>query len=142
MDREKVSVTVITRDEEGEIDACLQSLAWADEIVVVDSGSTDRTVEIARKYTEKVFHHAWSGYADQKNWAIDQASHPWILSVDADERVPKALQEEIKQVLGASAPYAGYLIPRKNFFWGVGFGMGVVSRPCAPAFQKGKRTFR
>ncbi|MDC4204090.1 MAG: glycosyltransferase family 2 protein [Candidatus Manganitrophus sp.] len=118
MDREKVSVTVITRDEEGEIDACLQSLAWADEIVVVDSGSTDRTVEIARKYTEKVFHHVWSGYADQKNWAIDQASHPWILSVDADERVPKALQEEIKQVLGSPSPYAGYLIPRKNFFLG------------------------
>lgn len=118
MDREKISVTVITRDEEGEIDACLQSLAWADEIVVVDSGSTDRTVEIARKYTEKVFHHAWPGYAAQKNWAIDQASHRWILSVDADERVPKALQEEIKQALGASAPFAGYLIPRKNFFLG------------------------
>lgn len=118
MKGEKVSVTVITRNEEGEIDACLQSLAWADEIVVVDSGSTDRTVEIARKYTEKVFHHEWPGYAAQKNWAIEQASHPWILSVDADERVSKTLQEEIRQVLGSSSPSVGYLIPRKNFFLG------------------------
>ena len=118
MDRERLSVTVITFNEEAEIDACLQSLAWADEIVVVDSGSTDRTVEIARKYTEKVLHHDWPGYAAQKNWAIDQTSHPWVLSVDADERVSEKLREEIQQALEAPSTAAGYRIPRKNFFLG------------------------
>ncbi|MBI3802817.1 MAG: glycosyltransferase family 2 protein [Nitrospirae bacterium] len=116
--RPPISVTVITRDEAGEIDACLSSVAWADEIVVVDSGSTDRTVEIAKRFTGKVFHHPWEGYARQKNWAVAQASHDWILSLDADERVSPALREEIERAIGAPSPAAGYLIPRKNFFLG------------------------
>lgn len=118
MTREKLSVTIITLNEEREIGACLESVAWADEIVVVDSGSTDRTVEIAGKFTEKVFQHPWEGYARQKNWAVAQASHDWILSVDADERVPPALRGEIEAAVGSPSPAAGYLIPRKNFFLG------------------------
>lgn len=116
--REKLSVTIITLNEETEIGPCLESVAWADEIVVVDSGSADRTVEIAKKFTEQVFHHPWEGYAGQKNWAVAQASHEWILSIDADERVPPALRTEIEAVLGTASPAAGYFIPRKNFFLG------------------------
>src|SRR5579884_976507 len=118
LNRPPISVTVITRNEEGEIDACLSSVAWADEIVVVDSGSTDRTVEIAKKFTEKVFHHPWEGYARQKNWAVAQASHEWILSLDADERIPPELKGEIEVAVGSASPAVGYLIPRKNFFLG------------------------
>lgn len=116
--RPPISVTVITRDEEGEIEACLASVAWADEIVVVDSGSGDRTVEIAKTFTGKVFHHPWEGYARQKNWAVAQAAHDWILSIDADERVPPALRAEVEAAVGSPSPAAGYLIPRKNFFLG------------------------
>lgn len=118
MSREKVSVTVITFNEEREIGDCLQSVAWADEIVVVDSGSADRTVEIARKYTDKVVYHEWPGYAAQKNRAIGLATHDWILSVDADERVSPGLREEIQRLLESSPLAAGYRIPRKNFFLG------------------------
>lgn len=118
LNRPPISVTVITRNEEGEIDACLASVAWADEIVLVDSGSTDRTVEIAKKFTEKVFFHPWEGYARQKNWAVAQASHEWILSIDADERVPPELRKEIEAAVGSTSPSAGYFIPRKNFFLG------------------------
>jgi glycosyltransferase involved in cell wall biosynthesis len=116
--RPKLSVTIITLNEEREIEACLEGVAWADEIVVVDSGSVDRTVEIAKKYTDKVIHHDWPGYAAQKNWAVDQATHDWILSVDADERVLPPLREEIEAALASGGPHAGYLIDRKNFFLG------------------------
>ncbi|HLG21896.1 MAG TPA: glycosyltransferase family 2 protein, partial [Candidatus Manganitrophaceae bacterium] len=116
-DRPRLSVTVITLNEESEIGACLASVAWADEIVVVDSGSADRTVEIAKKYTERVLYHEWPGYAAQKNWALGQASHDWVLSLDADERVAPDLQAEIREALTAPAR-AGYYIGRKNFFLG------------------------
>lgn len=118
MGREKLSVTVITLNEEREIGDCLESVAWADEIVVVDSGSSDRTIEIARKFTEKVVYHAWAGYAAQKNRAIDLATHPWVLSLDADERVSPELREEIERLLESSPRAVGYRIPRKNFFLG------------------------
>ena len=116
-DRPRLSVTVITLNEEAEIGECLASVAWADEIVVVDSGSADRTVEIAKKYTERVLYHEWPGYAAQKNWALGQASHDWVLSLDADERVAPDLQAEIREALTAPA-HAGYYIGRKNFFLG------------------------
>ena len=83
----KVSVTIITRDEEADIAAALQSVAWADEIVVVDSGSTDRTVEIAREAGARVLVKEWPGYIAQKNFAAAQAANDWIFSLDADERV-------------------------------------------------------
>lgn len=118
MEPRKLTATVITLNEEAEIGACLDSLAWADEIVVVDSGSSDRTVEIARKYTDKVFRHKWGGYAAQKNWAVEQASYDWILSLDADERVSPELQAEIRLLMEQEFPLSGYYIPRKNFFLG------------------------
>jgi glycosyltransferase involved in cell wall biosynthesis len=109
-----LSVTIITLDEAAHIEACLASVAWADEIVVVDSGSTDRTVELARAAGARVLIRDWPGYAVQKNIAAAAASHDWILSIDADERVPAALAQEIRRALDHPplTAAAGYRIPR------------------------------
>lgn len=114
----KLSVTIVTLNEAFNLPDCLESVKWADEIVVVDSGSTDETIEIAKKYTDKVFYHPWSNYAAQKNWAIDQTSHPWTLSLDADERVTPPLCEEIQELLSKTPSCSGYRIARKNHFLG------------------------
>ena len=95
----KLSVTVITKNEAADLGAALASVAWADEIVVVDSHSTDDTVAIARQYTDRVVVHDWLGYIEQKNYAASLASHDWILSLDADERVTPELAEEIRATL-------------------------------------------
>ena len=91
----KITATVITFNEEHNIAAALESLSFTDEIIVVDSESTDRTVEIARQFTDRVFVRPWPGYSAQKNFAAEQASNNWILSIDADERVSKELAGEI-----------------------------------------------
>src|SRR5207249_6839632 len=87
----KLSVTVITKNEAPDIAAALASVAWADELIVVDSGSTDGTPAIARQYTDRVIGREWPGYIAQKNYAASIASHDWILSLDADERVTPPL---------------------------------------------------
>ncbi len=108
---------VITRNEEPRLPTCLTSLAWADEIVVVDAESTDRTVEIARAFTERIVVRPWPGFAAQKNFAANQARSTWVLSVDADEEVSADLREEIQHVLVEPSPVAGYAVPRRNIFW-------------------------
>ena len=113
-----VSVTIITRDEAANIDACLASVTWADEVLVVDCGSQDRTVEIARARGARVIVRDWPGYAAQKNFAAGQVAHDWILSVDADERVPAELAEEIRATLAGSPAVAGYRIPRVTWHLG------------------------
>ncbi len=113
-----LTVTIITLNEGEHIAAAIDSAAFADEIVVVDSGSTDRTVEIARGKGVRVFAREWTGYVDQKNYAAEQASHDWIFSLDADERIPPALAEEIRSILAADPPYHGYRIPRVAFHLG------------------------
>src|SRR5262245_37596814 len=115
---ERLSATIITRDEEHNIAEALKSLSWIDEIVVIDSGSTDRTVEICREYTDRVYYRDWSGYVDQKNFAVDRARHDWILSLDADERAGPELQAEIMKLQTQGFQYAGYRIPRVAFFMG------------------------
>jgi glycosyltransferase involved in cell wall biosynthesis len=114
----KLSAIIITRNEEHAIEACLAGVAWADEIVVVDSGSSDRTTEICRRYTDRVFHRDWTGFVDQKNHAVAQASHDWILSLDADERIGPELSREIAQLRQAGLSRAGYRVPRVAFFMG------------------------
>jgi len=114
---QKLSVTIITLNEEQNIRDALESVKWADEIVVVDSGSTDKTVEICKEYTDKVFYNPWPGYMAQKNLAIDKASHTWILSIDADERVTPELVSEIKEVLKELKADA-YYVPRHVFYLG------------------------
>jgi glycosyltransferase involved in cell wall biosynthesis len=115
---EQISATVITHNEEANVEEALKSLAWADEIVVVDSGSTDATVEICRRYTDRVFKRAWTGFVDQKNYAVERASHDWIISLDADERIGPELAREIEQLRRAGFRDAGYRIPRVAFFMG------------------------
>ncbi len=108
----KLSVTLITHNESANIAAALESVAWADEIVVVDSESTDETVAIARRFTDRVVVRPWPGYADQKNFAASAASHDWVLSLDADERVTAALAAEIRGTLEGGPVHAGYRVPR------------------------------
>ena len=114
---EKLSVTIITQDEEANIADALRSVAFADETVVVDSGSSDGTVEIARKLAGKVLHHDWPGHVAQKNYAVGQATHDWILSIDADERVSGELANQIKAIL-AGPDADGYRVRRKAFYLG------------------------
>lgn len=114
----KLSVTVITRDEASDIGRALESVRWADEIVVIDSGSTDDTVAIARRYTDRVCVREWPGYAAQKNIAASLTSHDWILSVDADERVTPELAQEIRAILATEPSAAAFRIPRVTFHLG------------------------
>ncbi|MCC7032475.1 MAG: glycosyltransferase family 2 protein [Acidobacteria bacterium] len=111
-----VTATIITFNEAVNIEAALVSLSFADEIIVVDSQSTDDTVAIARKYTDKVFVRPWPGYVAQKNFAAEQASHDWIVSLDADERISPALAEEMRAL--DAGPTAGYRVPRVTFHLG------------------------
>ncbi len=113
---DKISVSIITCDEEKNIERCLKSLKWADEIMVMDSGSEDRTVEICRRYTNKVFQESWQGYGRQKNLCADRASHRWILNVDADEEVSGECAREIQTALQQGLDRSIYSFPRKNYF--------------------------
>jgi len=114
----KLSVTVITKNEAGDIAAALQSVSWADERIVVDSGSTDDTVAIATPLADRVVVREWDGYVAQKNHAASLASHDWILSLDADERVTPALAAEIQQALREAPPVRGFRIPRVTWHLG------------------------
>ncbi|MBF0528528.1 MAG: glycosyltransferase family 2 protein [Deltaproteobacteria bacterium] len=112
-----LSAVIITYNEETNIAACLTSVAWADELIVMDSGSTDRTLDICREFGAKVFHQPWLGYAAQKNAAIALASQDWILSLDADERVTPELAAAIRAVLSGPEPAVlGYQVRRRVFF--------------------------
>ncbi len=113
---ENISVTIITFNEEKNIERCLESLQWADEIVVLDSFSNDRTVEICRKYTEKVFQKKWQGYGKQKNLCADRTSHRWVLNIDADEVVSPECALAIQRELKNGPRHPLYQFPRKNFF--------------------------
>ena len=110
----KVSVTIIAFNEEENIEDALKSVRWAEEIIVVDSGSTDSTIEISKKYTDKVFYNKWEGFAKQKSFALAKAQNDWVLSLDADERISEELKEEIQNSDLTSAD--GYYIRRKNYF--------------------------
>jgi glycosyltransferase involved in cell wall biosynthesis len=115
----KITATVITLNEEHNIAAALESLAWADEIIVVDSESSDRTVEIARRFTDRVYVRPWPGYSAQKNFASEQASNDWIFSLDADERVSEELAREIEQLeRGGEPDAAAFQMPRLTFYLG------------------------
>jgi glycosyltransferase involved in cell wall biosynthesis len=117
-----ISVTIITYNEESNLARALLSVQWADEVVVVDSGSTDRTKEIAEKFSKvpiKFIHHPWSGYGQQKNFAQNQAKNHWVLNLDADEEVSSELAEEIKQRMGSvDSQTKGFMFPRKTYFLG------------------------
>ena len=140
----KLSVTIITRDEEAQIGACLESVRWADEIIVVDTGSADHTLEICAKYTTHVYSRPWEGYAPAKNAAIALATGDWILSLDADEQVSAGLRREIatlqQQPLDTRAN--GYTVPRRNYLWGhwLRYG-GLYPDGQIRLFKRGKGEF-
>jgi len=114
----ELSVIIPCCNEERNIGDCLKSVAWADEILVVDSFSTDRTVEIARSLGAQVLQHEYESPGAQKNWALGHAKHSWVLFLDADERVTRGLEQEIREVIARDGPRDGYWIRRRNYFLG------------------------
>jgi len=114
----RVSVIVITRNEERNIRDCLSSARWADEVIVVDSGSSDGTVAAAREFSDKVFERPWEGFGASKNFALSQARNDWVFWLDADERVTPELAEEIELSLSGQTDMVGFSVPRKAFFLG------------------------
>ena len=113
----RLSVVIITKNEEQRIARCLESVQWADEIIVLDSGSTDRTVEICRRWTPHVYETDWPGYGAQKNRGVARAGGDWILSVDADEAVSPALRREIELSITRDA-HEAYEMPRLTRYCG------------------------
>lgn len=135
-----LSVIVITLNEARNIGECLQSVKWADEIVVVDSQSCDKTVEIARQYTDKVYTAEWQGYSANKNFALQQTTGDWVLWIDADERVTEALAAEIRHVIAKQPTENGFEMARRAFFlgrwikhsgWYPGYVLRLFRRDCA-----------
>lgn len=112
----KISATVITLNEEASIGRALASLDWADEIIVVDSGSTDRTCDIAKASGAKVIYRDWTGFSDQKQFAADSAENDWIFSLDADEQISLELRDEIIRIIETQPNFDGYKIPRLAFY--------------------------
>ncbi len=118
MARASLTVCIISRDEEEKIGACLASVAWADERVVVDSGSRDRTREIAAEAGARVIQRAWPGHVEQKNFAAEQARSTWVLGLDCDEQVSPELRRSIEAVLDRQETCDGYELARKNRYLG------------------------
>jgi glycosyltransferase involved in cell wall biosynthesis len=110
-----LSVTIITLDEAAHVAAAIASASWADEVIVVDCGSTDGTVALARAAGARVETRAWTGWVDQKNFAASLAANDWIFSLDADERITPELALEIRTLLAAEPTHHGYRIPRVTF---------------------------
>lgn len=113
-----LSIAMITHNEEENIRVALDSVTWADEIVVVDAFSTDRTPDICRQYTDKVFSVEWLGFSEQKNKAVSMTTHEWIFILDADECVTEELRKEIEEIIKDKSSKDGYFVPRKNYFSG------------------------
>jgi glycosyltransferase involved in cell wall biosynthesis len=109
---------VIAYNDEPNMRACLESVSWADEIIVVDSWSTDATEKISRDYTDQVFQHEFHGFGRLRNEAVAHASHEWVFSLDTDERATPDIRDEIRRVVEGGEPADAYFVPRKNFFLG------------------------
>ena len=118
IDDKAISAFVITRNEERNIAHCLGSLTWVDDLVVVDSYSDDSTVEIARRYTDRVIQHEFIGYGAQTRYACEQTTSPWVMWLDADERITPEAADEVRGIFEQTGelPHKGYAFPRKTFF--------------------------
>jgi len=118
----KISVFIIVYNEEKKIERCLKSVSWADEIIIVDSYSRDKTVEICKRYTGKIYQRPFTDFAEMKNYAVSQASGEWLLGVDADEEITEALREKIKLIINKdSQDISGFYIKRKSYIFGKWF---------------------
>jgi len=133
MARQTISCAIVVFNEERNIRACLDTAKWMDEIVVVDAYSTDRTREICRQYTHRIFERPWLGFGDQKNFAIEQATADWVFILDADERIGPDLEDEIENILAAGElnRAVAYYLPRRNFY----YGKWVKRAGCYPDLQ-------
>jgi len=138
-DREKLTVVLITKDEEGKIARCLESVKWADEIIVVDDFSTDNTIELAKKYTDKVIQHKSNGFLNyrQRNMGIDRTTGDWILQMDADEIVTNKAKKEIEKILAKKSEFVAYKFRRENFFLGHFMRYGGLYCYFLPFFKRG-----
>lgn len=110
-----LSVVIVAKNEEERIAQCLESVMWADEIIVVDDNSTDKTPEIARRYTDRIFNRPMDVEGKHRNWAYSLARNEWVLSLDADERVSEELRDEFTALFKNGFKYDGYAIPRRNY---------------------------
>jgi glycosyltransferase involved in cell wall biosynthesis len=137
-----LSVAIITKNEEANLPRTLESVRWADEIVVVDSGSTDKTVDIVRSFGATVIQREWHGFGKQKNLAIERCTSEWVLSLDADEEVGEALAQEITHLLEETPEADAYFLPRRNLFLGrwIKHG-GYYPDPKLRLFRKGAAWF-
>lgn len=111
-----LSAAIICKNEENNITACLESIKWIDDIIVIDAESTDNTLEHAKKYTDKIFIRKWDGYKNQREYALSKVSHEWVFVLDADERCSPELKEEILSVIQNSNNINGFKIQRKSYF--------------------------
>lgn len=112
-----LSIIIITKNEENRIQACLESVKWANEIIVVDQGSTDRTLEIVKQYNAKIFHSDSDDFSERRNLGAEKASGDWLLYIDADERVSAGLKDELFNIFEDSK-YSAYAVSRQNIIWG------------------------
>lgn len=135
-----LSVIIIAKNEETNIERCLQSVRFADEIIVLDSGSTDKTVEIAKRYTENVFVTDWHGYGLQKQRALEKARGDWVLNLDADESISVDLQEEIKRVIALNEADA-YRMPIQMVFYNQPLKYSYSPKRHARLFKRDGATF-
>jgi hypothetical protein len=142
MEHHKLSVVIITLNEEKNIRRCLDSVSFSDEIIVVDSGSNDNTCLIARDYTDKVMFHEMAGFGEQKQFAIEQATGDWILSLDADEWVSLDLRSSVKSLTAScNTPFDGYMIYRRNIYLGRPMKYCGWYRPILRLFRRGFGSF-
>lgn len=122
-----ISAVIIAKNEDQAIEDCLKSLRWVDEIVVIDGGSTDRTVELSKKYKARVIHYESKGFAERRNKGLEESSGDWILYIDADERITLELKKEILSTIDhqlLAVKCTAYAIPRRNFIFGKEFKHG------------------
>jgi glycosyltransferase involved in cell wall biosynthesis len=114
----RISAVIITKNEAANLRRCLESVKWVDEIVIIDSQSTDNTLEIAKEYSAKIYSPSWRGFGPAKKEGVERASGDWILSIDADEEVTPELTDEIGRVIRSNPVLGGYFIGRKTKFLG------------------------
>lgn len=136
-----LGVMIITQNEALNIKRCLEAVCWADEIVIVDSGSTDETLNIAKQYPQvKIFHQPWLGFGPQKQKALSYITSDWVLSIDADEEVTPELKEEIQDALSSNQPHDLFFINRKNFYCGIPVRFVWRDNKILRLFRKGYAT--
>src|SRR3989449_11665089 len=131
--RQTISCTIVVCNEERNIRDCLELAKWMDEIVVVDAFSQDKTVQLCREYTPRIYQRPWNGFGEQKNYAIDHAACDWVFILDADERISAQLREEIERILSSDAPDGpvAYYLPRRNYY----YGKWIRWAGCYPDYQ-------